>query len=58
MSSSTSPKNCGHLPFPTKNEVVFYLKQERLTFHRGANFSFRLVFNGHEKSTIREYPLR
>ena len=34
------------------------LKQERITFHRGANFTIRLVFNSFEGSTIREKSIK
>ena len=33
-------------------------KQERITFHRGANFTIRLVFNSFEGSTIREKSIK
>ena len=29
-------------------------KQERITFHRGANFTLRLTLKGLERSTIRD----
>jgi hypothetical protein len=33
-------------------------KQERITFHRGANFTMRLVFNDLERSTIGEKSVK
>jgi hypothetical protein len=33
-------------------------QQERITFHRGANFTLRLVFNGLERSIIIEKSIK
>ena len=41
-----------------KNWRIPIKKQERITFHRGANFTIRLVFNSFEGSTIREKSIK
>ena len=40
------------------NEIVMQHKQERITFHRGANFTKILVFNDLERSTIGEKSIK
>ena len=36
------------------NAACYILSQERITFHRGTNFTLRLILDGLERSTIRD----
>ena len=39
-------------------DIFVLFKQERITFHRGANFTIRLVFNGLERSNFKEKSIK